>query len=50
MKIFITRKCPTVDFYYKVLKFLLDHSSRSEIDNYLDIIEKNTWQNPINRL
>ena len=40
MKIFVTRKYPTASFYYKVLTFLLDHGSRSEIDNYLDMIEE----------
>ena len=40
MKIFVAEKCPTVSFYYKVLTFLLDHASRGEIDNYLDMIEE----------
>ena len=40
MKIFITKNHPTTNFYYKVLKFLLDNGCRSEIDNYLDQIEK----------
>jgi hypothetical protein len=41
MKIFMTKKHPTANFYYKVLTFLLDHACRSEIDHYLDIIEEN---------
>lgn len=40
MKIFATKDCPDVGFYYRVLAFLLDHACRSEIDHYLDIIEK----------
>ena len=40
MKIFVTKECPTAYFYYKVLAFLLDNACRSEIDHYLDIIEK----------
>jgi hypothetical protein len=39
MKIFITRNYPTSSFYYKVLRFLLDHSTRKEIDFYLDRLE-----------
>lgn len=41
MRIFMTKNHPTANFYYKVLKFLLDNGCRSEIDNYLDQIEKN---------
>ena len=40
MKIFITKEYPTANFYYKVLGFLLDHACRSEIDNYLNLIEE----------
>lgn len=40
MKIFMTKECPNVGFYYKVLGFLLDHACRSEIDHYLDMIEE----------
>lgn len=40
MKIFVTKKYPTIRFYYKVLEFLLDHGCRSEIDHYLDMIEE----------
>ena len=39
MKIFITRNNPTATFYYKVLRFLLDHATRKEIDFYLDQLE-----------
>ena len=39
MKIFITRNHPTASFYYKVLRFLLDHGTRKEIDFYLDQLE-----------
>ena len=39
MKIFITRNYPTSSFYYKVLRFLLDHGTRKEIDFYLDQLE-----------
>ena len=39
MKIFITKNYPTARFYYKVLRFLLDHACRSEIDFYLDQLE-----------
>ena len=41
MKIFVAKKYPAVDFYYEVLNFLLSHATRSEINNYLDIIEEN---------
>jgi hypothetical protein len=39
MKIFITRNNPTARSYYKVLRFLLDHATRKEIDFYLDQLE-----------
>lgn len=39
MKIFITRNYPNAHFYYKVLRFLLDHATRQEIDFYLDQLE-----------
>ena len=39
MKIFIANNCPTAHFYYKVLRFLLEHACRSEIDFYLDQLE-----------
>ena len=39
MKIFIARNYPSAHFYYKVLRFLLDHGCRSEIDSYLDQLE-----------
>lgn len=41
MKIFVTKDCPTGSFYCRVLAFLLDHACRSEIDHYLDMIERN---------
>lgn len=41
MKIFITRNYPTVHFYYKMLRFLLSHATRQEIEVYLDNIERN---------
>lgn len=39
MKIFIARNYPSAHFYYKVLRFLLDHGTRKEIDFYLDQLE-----------
>ena len=39
MRIFITKRYPTAHFYYKVLRFLLDHATRKEIDFYLDQLE-----------
>lgn len=39
MKIFITRNYPNAHFYYKVLRFLLDHATCKEIDFYLDQLE-----------
>ena len=39
MKIFIASKCPNIHFYYKILRFLLDHATRKEIDFYLDQLE-----------
>lgn len=41
MKIFITRNYPTAHFYYKMLRFLLSHATRQEIEGYLDNIERN---------
>ena len=41
MKIFTTRNHPTATFYYEVLRFLLDHATRKEIDFYLDQLEEN---------
>ena len=40
MKIFICKKYPSVHFYYKVLRFLLQHATRKEIEFYLDEIQK----------
>lgn len=40
MKIIICKKNPTSVFYYKVLRFLLEHATRKEIDGYLDELEK----------
>lgn len=40
MKLFITKNYPNAHFYYKVLRFLLAHATRKEIDFYLDEIEK----------
>ena len=39
MKIFVTKNYPTSAFYYKVLRFLLEHASRKEIDFYLNQLE-----------
>ena len=39
MKIFITKNHPTARFYYKVLRFLLDHACRDEINFYFDQLE-----------
>lgn len=41
MKIFIAKSYPSATFYYKVLRFLLAHATRDEIEGYLDQIEKN---------
>lgn len=40
MKIFITSNHPSAHFYYKILRFLLDHATRREIDFYLDQLEE----------
>ena len=47
MKIFITKSYPSAGFYYKVLRFLLSHATRKEIDFYLDELakEKNIQKN-----
>ena len=39
MKIFVTKNYPTSAFYYDVLRFLLGHATRKEIDFYLDQLE-----------
>lgn len=39
MKIFIANNHPNTHFYYKILRFLLDHATRKEIDFYLDQLE-----------
>lgn len=39
MKIFVASNYPPATFYYKVLRFLLDHATRDEIDFYLDQLE-----------
>ena len=39
MKIFVTDNYPTSTFYYDVLRFLLKHATRKEIDFYLDQLE-----------
>ena len=39
MKIFIASRYPRAHFYYKGLRFLLDHGTRKEIDFYLDQLE-----------
>lgn len=36
MKIFVAPNYPNSHFYYDVLRFLLEHASRKEIDGYLD--------------
>jgi hypothetical protein len=36
MKIFVAPNYPDSRFYYDVLRFLLEHASRKEIDGYLD--------------
>lgn len=40
MKIFIAKSYPSAGFYYKVLRFLLSHATRKEIDFYLDELIK----------
>lgn len=40
MKIFIGTNHPTARFYYKVLRYLLDHGTRGEINFYLDELER----------
>lgn len=40
MKIFIAPRYPSAHFYYKVLRFLLDHGTRTEINFYLDELER----------
>lgn len=40
MKIFITKNYPDSRFYYKVLRFMLNHATRAEIDFYLNQLEK----------
>lgn len=40
MKIFITNSYPNAHFYYKILRFLLSHATRKEIDVYLDELTK----------
>lgn len=40
MKIFIAPRHLTAHFYYKVLRFLLDHGTRAEINFYLDELER----------
>ena len=40
MKIFVTSNRPNAHFYYKILRFLLDHATRKEIDFYLDQLEE----------
>lgn len=47
MKIFIAKSYPSAGFYYKVLRFLLSHATRKEIDFYLDELakEKNIQKN-----
>ena len=39
MRIFVADNYPSAHFYYKVLRFLLDHATRKEIDFYLDQLE-----------
>ena len=39
MRIFATSNYPTSAFYYEVLRFLLEHATRKEIDFYLDQLE-----------
>jgi hypothetical protein len=43
-KIIICEKCPTSACYYKILRFLLEHATRKEIEGYLDELEKNFEQ------
>lgn len=44
MKIFITKNYPTSAFYHEVLRFLLEHATRKEIDSYLDELEGKQMQ------
>ena len=43
-KIIICEKNPTAACYYKVLRFLLEHATRKEIEGYLDELENNFEQ------
>ena len=40
MKVFITKNYPNARFYYKILRFLLLHATRTEIDFYLNELAK----------
>ena len=43
-KIIVCEKCPTSACYYKILRFLLEHATRKEIEGYLDELEKSFEQ------
>ena len=43
-KVIICEKCPTSACYYKILRFLLEHATRKEIEGYLDELEKSFEQ------
>ena len=43
-KILVCEKNPTAACYYKILRFLLEHATRKEIEGYLDELEKSFEQ------
>ena len=43
-KIIVCEKIPTTACYYKILRFLLAHATRKEIEGYLDELEKSFEQ------
>ena len=43
-KIIVCEKIPTSACYHKILRFLLEHATRKEIEGYLDDLENNFEQ------
>jgi hypothetical protein len=43
-KVIVCEKRPTAACYYKILRFLLEHATRKEIEGYLDELEKSFEQ------
>ena len=43
-KVIVIEKDPTASCYYKILRFLLEHATRKEIEGYLDELEKSFEQ------